>query len=277
MVNNLNKKLNEFLKEERLSKEHFDEIKNVANWTEFNEKILTWFKYLQSIEVVGWRNKLVTKKICEILKSDQPIQFYSLFCPSYIKGNGVAGFRIDDVGDTTKNGLKRLVEITNMTRKLGFECNNPEAIFFDIALEQPEKTIYMLDDLKKNIEIFKSYVPNEMSFSLLSNKFPELMDIVGYEGIIISPLPVEDIILKRIIDRGKKFYQLFGWTMEQIEERSKVIASSEALVGDFLRNNMPKSIMIYTPTMLERAQIYSGKHQDDPLAIIIPRKDYTGS
>ena len=75
----------------------------------------------------------------------------------------------------------------------------------------------------------------------------------------------------------KKFYELFGWSMNQIVSRSRVIASGEAIVGTFLRYNMPDSIMIYTPTMLERAQIYSGKHQDDPLAIIIPKKDYMGS
>lgn len=277
MGSNLNKRINVFLKGEKLSKEHFDDLKNVANLTNFNEKILTWFKYLQTIEILGWRNKLVTKKICQILLENKTIQFYSLFCPSYIKGDGVAGFRTDDVGNTTKNGLKRLIEITEMTRKLGFECNNPEAIFFDIALEQPEKTLFMLDDLNKNIEIFKSYVPNEATFSLLSNKFPELVDIIGYEGITVSPLPVESVVLNRIIDRGKKFYELFGWSMEQIETRSKVIASSEAIVGTFLRNSMPEAIMIYTPTMLERAQIYSGKHQDNPLAIIIPKKDYMGS
>ena len=52
---------------------------------------------------------------------------------------------------------------------------------------------------------------------------------------------------------------------------------SEAIVGIFLRYRMSDSIMGYTPTMLERAQIYSGKHQDDPLDIIIPKKDYIGS
>ena len=277
MSGNINKRLNDFLKNERISKEHFDDLKNVANITNFNEDILTWFRYLQSTEVIGWRNKLVTQKLCKILTKNQPIQFYSLFCPSYIKGDGVAGFRTDDVGNTTKNGLKRLVNITEMTRKLGFKCNNPEAIFFDIALEQPEKTLSMLNDLKRNIEIFRSYIPTEISFSLLSDKFPQLMDIIGYEGIVVKPLPVDDIILKRIIDRGKKFYELFGWSIEQIEARSKVIASSEAIVGTFLRYSMPEAIMIYTPTMLERAQVYSGKHQDDPLAIIIPRKDYMGS
>ena len=277
MVSNMNKKLNDFLKGEKLSKENFDDLKNVANITNFNEKILTWFRYLQTIEVVGWRNKLVTKKICDILEKNQPLQFYSLFCPSYIKGDGKAGFRTDDVGNTTKNGLKRLDEITKMTRKLGFKCNDPEAIFFDISLEQPEKTIYMIDDLNKNIENFCKYLPEGMKFSLLSEKYPELMDIIGYKGIVIDPLPVDDVILNRIIDRGKKFYELFGWSMEQIIARSRVIASGEATVGTFLRHSMPNAIIVYTPTMLERAQIYSGKHQDDPLAIIIPKKDYMGS
>lgn len=277
MISNINKRLNDFLEGEKISKENFDDLKNIANMTNFNVEILTWFKKLQSIEVVGWRNKLVTKKLCDILEKKQPLQFYSLFCPSYVKGAGAVGFRTDDVGETTKNGLKRLVEITEMTKKLGFKCNNPEAIFFDIALEQPEKTINMINDLNKNIEIFKSYVPNGVKFSLLSNKFPELIDIIGYKGITVEPMLVDDVVLKRIIERGKKFYELFGWTMEQIERRSKVIASSEAIVGTFLRNKMPEAIMIYTPTMLERAQVYSGKHQDDPLAIIIPRKDYMGS
>lgn len=70
-----------------------------------------------------------------------------------------------------------------------------------------------------------------MEFSLLSKEFPELIDIIGYHGIVIEPLPVDEIILKRIIERGKKFYKLFGWSSEKIEECSKVIASSEAIVG----------------------------------------------
>lgn len=277
MVNNLNSKLNTFLSGEKISKEHFDDLKNVANYTDFNIKILTWFRYLQKIEVVGWRNKLVTKKICKILEKNQSLHFYSLFCPSYIKGNGKAGFRTDDVGNTTKNGLIRLAEITKITKELGFKCDEPEAIFFDIALEQPEKTIYMLDDLNKNIENFKKHLPKGVKFTLLSEKFPILLDIIGYSGVIINPLPVDDIILDRIVERGKKFYELFGWSDKKILNRSKIIASSEAVVGMFLRQYMPDSIMLYTPTMLERAQVYSGKHQNDPLAIIIPKKNYLGS
>lgn len=272
MVSNLTQKLNDYLKNERISKENFDDLKYVANLTDFNEKILDWFRYLQSIEIVGWRNKLVTKKICEILTKNEPIQFYSLFCPSYIKGKDVAGFRVDDVGNTTKCGISRLSEITDVTSKMGFKCKSPEAIFFDIALEQPEKTINLINDLNQNITNFKKYIPANMNFNLLSEKYPELKDIIGYTGVIIDPLPVDKVILDRIIERGAKFYELFGWDEEKINYRSKVIASSEAVVGMFLKNNMPNSIMVYTPTMLERAQVYSGKHQDDPLAIIIPKK-----
>lgn len=273
MADNLNKRLNDFLKNEKISKENFDDLKNVANYTDFDERILSWFRYLQTFEVTGWRNKQVTKNICQILQKNEPIHFYSLFCPSYLKGEGATGFRTDDVGNTTKNGLKRLMEITEVTRKLGFVCDKPEAIFFDIALEQPEKTIFMIDDLNKNIENFCKYVPNGMQFNVLSNKFPELMDIIGYTGIITNPLPVDEVVLNRIIERGKKFYELFGWNNEKIVERSKVIASSEATVGIFIRYRMPNSIMIYTPTMLERAQVYSGKHQNNPLAILVPKKD----
>lgn len=277
MISNLNSKINEFLNNEKISKWNFDDLKNVAIYTEFNENIMKWFRYLQSFETIGWRNKLVTKKPCKIFSDNKQIQFYSLFCPSYIKGNGKAGFRTDDVGNTTKIGIKNLMKITEETRKLGYKCNNPKSIFFDVALEQPEQTINMLDDLEKNIENFKKYVPENMEFSLLSEEFPELMDIIGYHGIVIEPLPVDEIILKRIIERGKKFYELFGWSLEKIEERSKIIASSEAIVGTFLRTKMPDAIMIYTPTMLERAQVYSGKHQNDPLAIIIPERDDMGS
>ena len=274
MASDINNKLNKFLHDERINKEYFDDLKNVAEITGFNENIMQWFQYLQSFEVVGWRNKKVTRKLCQILQKDQPIQFYSLFCPSYVKGEGEAGFRTDDVGATTKNGLIRLAEITKRTERLGFRCCAPRAIFFDLALEQPHKTIHMLADLQQNIANFQKYLPNNVNFSLLSDEFPELKDLIGYTGITTDPLPVDETILRRIIERGKKFYQLFGWSEEQIIARSKIIASSEAAVGVFLRHRMPDAIMIYTPTMLERAQVYSGRKQNDPLAIIIPRKDF---
>ena len=271
-MNNLSERINELLNGEKIAKEYFEELKMVAKMGDFNYGVLQWFRYLQTIEITGWRNKKVSEKICKLLLSGEPIKFYSLFCPSYIKGEGEAGFRTDDVGNTTKSGLKSLLAIYQQTLKMGFRCERPKAIFFDIALEQPEKTILMLADLKANIENFKKYVPEGIDFYLLSELFPELKEIVGYQGVIIEPLPVDEKIMRRIVERGKKFYQLFGWSDERILERSKVIASSEATVGAFLRQWNKNSIMVYTPNILERAQVYSGRQQDDPLMIVFPNK-----
>ncbi len=269
---NYNQRLNDFLQGEKIIPEHFNELKHIAKLSNFNLDVLRWFRFLQTIEIVGWRNKKVNEKICHTLLSKQPIQFYSLLCPSYIKGTGKAGFRTDDVGNTTKNGIRALIQIYEKTVELGFKCERPEVIFFDVALEQPQKTIHMLKDLHINIENAKSYVPKDVNFYLLSEVFPELMDIVGYEGVTVNPLPIPEIVLNRIIERGGKFYELFGWSEQQIIERSKIIASSEAIVGSFLRQHKPNAIMVYTPTMLERAQVYSGKRQNDPLMIIFPNK-----
>ena len=272
-MKNINEKINSFLMGQKVSKEEFDDFKNVAEYTNFNENVLNYFRDIHNFELVGWRNKFVTQKICDILLNDEPKQIYALFCPSYKKGIGQVGFRTDDVGDTSKNGIKKLKILNDITRRNGFETLKPKAIFFDIALEQPEKTKFMIDDLKKNIDNFKSYLTSDIEFSLLSEEYPELMDIIGYDGIITVPLQVNDDVLKRVIERGKKFYQLFGWDNTKIENRSKVIVSSEAIVGTIIRYRMQNSIMLYTPTMLERAQVYSGRKQNDPLALIVPKKD----
>ena len=277
MINNLNQKLNKFLNNEKLSKEKFDDLKNIAEISNFNENILEWFRFLQNTEIIGWRPKQVSKSICNILMNNDNIEIYALFCPSYLKGDGAYGFRTDDVGETTKYGLKMLNYISNKTKELGFNIVKTSAIFFDLALEQADKSINKIDDLKINIENFKKYIPKNIEFSLLSEKFPELLDIIGYKGIEINPLPVSNTVLNRIIERGEKFYERFGWNKEKIINRSKIIASSENIVGTFIRYNIPNSIMVYTPTMLERAQIYSGyKFETYPLAIIFPKRDIQG-
>lgn len=271
-MKNNNEKINEFLENKRINKEKFDDLKNIAKYTDFNIKIMRWFRDIHDFELVGWRNKNVTKSICDIMLTQEDIQLYALFCPSYKKGIDEFGFRVDDVGATTKNGLNKLKELYEITKKNNFKVKKPKAIFFDLALEQPEKTILMLDDLEKNILNFKKYVPEEIEFVKLSDMFPELKDIIGYSGIITEPLLIQEDLLRRIIERGRKFYELFGWDEGKILERSKIIASSEAIVGSIIRRNMPNSIMLYTPTMLERAQVYSGMQQKNPLAIIVPKK-----
>lgn len=270
-----NKILNNYLGGKRIGKYEFDDFTSVIRAVGYKKQFLDWFNYLHSIETVGWRTQLSTQKIAALLAqstSESPVEFYALFCPSYKKGVGAYGFRTDDVGDTSRWGIKILSDIVNHTRRLGIPCKNPLAIFFDLAIEQPEKSLSEIKDLEINIKNLKKYISKNMKFELLSKKFPFLKDTIGYNGVKILPVPISQNVLKRIIERGEKFYSLFGWTKRQILERSKTIASSEAIVGNVLRYTMPNSIMVYTPTMLERAQVYSGlKLEKDPLPIIFPR------
>lgn len=272
-----NKIVNGYLGGKRIAKDKYDDLCIVAETVGDNKKVFDWFSYLQEIEIVGWRPKLVTQKIAKMVadtNENKPLEFFALFCPSYKKGEGLHGFRTDDVGNTSLWGIKSLKEISDKAKEMGINCNAPRAIFFDIAVEQPEKTVNEIEDLKTNIGNLKKHIPDGMGFELVSELFPQVFDTVGYGGATIKPLPVPEITLERIIERGGKFYELFGWSKEQIRARSEVIASCEAMVGNSIRYTMPNSIMVYTPTMLERAQVYSGKKfESDPLPIIFPKKD----
>lgn len=276
-MTSINSIINDYLGNKRIPQHQYDDFKIVVQTIGFNKLVFDWFTFLQSIETVGWRPKLVTQKLSQMFATataKNPVEFYALFCPSYKKGDGIHGFRTDDIGMTSLLGIRKLHEITKEAKKLGIPCAEPRAIFFDIAVEQPDKSLTEIEDMKININNLRRNIPKGMKFELLSEVFPYLLDTVGYQGIKISPLPIPQQTLNRIIKRGSKFYELFGWSKKQIKERSEVIASSEALVGNTIRYAMPNSIMVYTPTMLERAQIYSGmKFESDPLPIIFPNHE----
>lgn len=281
-----NQTVNKLLNNQRIPKYQFDDLKIVIKACEGIDnskllKIFKWFRFLQAKEMVGWRPKPMTKKIATLLKQNcpsSPITLYALFCPSYKKGKGVFGFRTDDVGNTTLSGIKNLEEFYKETKKLKFDVKKPLAIFFDLALEQYSKMMKegilekALRDLDKNIENFKKHLPKYFEFIKLSD-FIYLKNKIGYSGIKLNKLPIPEKTLKRIFERGMKFYKLFGWSKKMVLDRSITIACSEAIVGNFLRKILPKSIMIYTPTMLERGAVYSGmKFETDPLPIIFPKK-----
>lgn len=280
MVNDF---LSKYLHGERIPKPLFDELKLIVeNFKESQSErnlvtVLNWFRWLQGNEILGWRTKEINLKIAYLLFKSlkgEKILLYALFCPSYKKGAGAYGFKTDGVGNTTKTGLVNLKNIAKETEKMGFSLDKPLAIFFDIAVEQPQKSIPAIGDLEKNIANFKEVVPKEIIFKRLSVLFPELLDVVGLGGVEIDPLPISQDIFERIVERGKKFYELFAWSNEQILERSRVIASSEAIVGSYLKKTFPNGILVYTPTMLERAAVYSGKEfRTDPLPVIFPKRD----
>lgn len=281
---NANQIINLYLENKRVPKHEFDDLKLIIEETKGigggkRKRILDWFRLLQETEIIGWRPRQVTRKITQILKDNSEsnkILFYALFCPSYKKGKEIFGFRTDDVGMTTKAGVKNLVGVWEETQELGFSCERPLAIFFDLAIEQVEKVLSSggLADLEVNIKNLKSHLSEQVKLVKLSEINKDLFSTVGYRGTIIDPLPIPDETFKRIVERGEKFYELFGWTQDQVVERSKVIASSEALTGEYLKREFPMGIMVYTPTMLERGAVYSGmSFKTDPLPIIFPKKE----
>ena len=117
----INKLLNNYLGGQKIPKWQYDDLRIVVEEIGENKMVLDWFSYLQSIETIGWRPKLVTQKLARILANsnkENPLEFYALFCPSYKKGKGVHGFRIDDVGNTSRWGIKMLQDITKKTKAL---------------------------------------------------------------------------------------------------------------------------------------------------------------
>lgn len=274
----------EYLGPERVSRLEFDDLVNVAQSLESKEldktkKVFDWFRLLRMVEIEGWRTKEVTKRITHLIfegLSGKEVCFYALFCPSYKKGDGVFGFRTDNVGATTETGLKNLVNITRASKSMGISCASPMALFFDIAVEQAEKVLSnnCLSDLEVNINNFRNRLPSGVGFEKISQFLPRVFTEIGYQGVIRTPLPIPDKTFTRIVERGRKFYELFGWSENKILERSKIIGTSEAIVGEELRTKIPNGIMVYTPTMLERAAVYSGMtYETDPLPIVFPKKD----
>lgn len=276
--------INNFLEYERVPKHEFDDLKLVVGELgnlkkNKRRRILNWFRVLEKIEIIGWRPRSITKKLVAILSKNNKtnkILFYALFCPSYKKGKGVFGFRTDDIGKTTLSGIKNLIFLWEATKKNGFVCEKPLAIFFDIAIEQPDKVLVAdgLRELEINIQNFKKYLPREVCFTKLSELNKELFRHIGYRGLTSNLLHIPNKTFRRIVERGKKFYRLFDWSEQEIIKRSKIIATSEAMVGEYLKYKFPNGIMVYTPTMLERGAVYSGMNfTTDPLPVIFPKKD----
>lgn len=279
---NSNKIVNDFLHNRIVDKAQFNELCSVVDFLNSNNvsfnitnKVLSFFVFLHRNEIIGWRNRETTLKISKLLIDNEqhPIQLYSLFCPSYKKGLGQSGFRTDGVGDTTKSGIFNILKFYENSVSLGFKFKKPIAIFFDLAVEQPENVLPTgIDDLRINIYNFKEVLPRRVKFFLLSqDKF--LFDEIGYLGKQTDQLFVPDNVFNEVVERGYKFYKQFGWSRNQVISRSKVIVASEAIVGEWLRKKFPSGIMLYTPTMLERSKIYSGfKYKTDPLPIVFPKK-----
>jgi len=244
--------------------------------------VLRCLEFIAEGEIIGWRSKQMTKALVSQLLAPflghRKLTIFAIFCPSYKKGIGSFGFRTDGVGETTRLGLKNLADLYNCAVKNNIPLNKPLGLFFDVAVENHQKVVKNngLSDLNINFENLKKEA-TKLSFPFIFqkiSKIPELFEKIGYQGIICGPLPISRASYSRILERGRKFYQLFGWTEKEVVFRTKVIARSEYLVGKWLRKEIMPAILVYTPTMLERGEIYSGRQlATNPFPAYFPRKD----
>lgn len=275
-----NDKINQFLAGRKLPVSQYRELRWVGDQLAMTpidrlNKIFGWFRFVQDMEIPGWRTRQTDKKMIEVLVNNSEsnkLVFYALFCPSYKKGDGKFGFRTDGVGQTSLSGMYNLMMCHDKALELGFVVDNPLAIFFDLALEQYDLLVKEngVQDLETNIANLKKIAPPGVSFLRLSD-MGTLEKEIGYRGLKGCSFDKTEI-LDRIVERGKKFYKLFGWTDEQIKERSTIVANSEHRVAQFLKDEFPHGIMVYTPTMLERAEIYSSKIDAEQIPILFPQK-----
>lgn len=274
-----NDRVNLLLRNEKIEIAHFKELRFVGDLLkntsdeEFN-RIISFFRFVQINEIPGWRTKQMTQRLCSILAQNskqKPVLFYELLCPSYAKGLGAFGFRIDGIGPTSIRGIKNLENAYLVAKKLGFFVDPPLAIFFDLAIEQYERVCQFdkLSDIDINAKNIIKELPSYFSFLRLT-EVSELRASVGFAGLKGEHFKNERI-LESVILRGSKFYQLFGWNDTQIKERSIVVANSESYVAKYLKNRYPLGVMIYTPTMLERSKIYSPDDDVNPIPILFPK------
>lgn len=281
-------KINVLLGGEKIDPSHYRELELLfklgreINGSMDVDRVFELFRFIQTNEVVGWRSSIVTKKILRLLFAnnlEKPLGFYALFCPSYAKGLEQIGFRTDDVGDTTVNGLKYLDAITKLAYRLGFTVKKPAVIFFDLAVERAEKIIELnlVTDLETNFDNFRRrahLVSQDFQIERLS-ELDDMQSQIGFCGIQTGSLGVPKELFDKVVWRGNLFYKLFGWREDQVRRRSEVICRSESFVGGYLRRRFPDDIFIYTPTMLERLFVYSGyKYKSNPLPIITIKKDW---
>lgn len=275
-----NNRINNFLKGTKIKLEYFKELRLIGDlFKNLNDNklnsIFCWMRFIQENEIVGWRSKTGTIKMCRMLleaSSKNPVTFYALFCPSYKKGPRVYGFRTDGIGVTSMLGIKNLDLANKTAQKLGFCVTRAVAIFFNLAIEQYDKIKLAneLGDLDINAANLKLKLPKNFDFVKLSD-IKKLEKTIGYQGLLKNYFK-DDVVIKRIVERGKKFYQLFNWNQESIEKRSIVVANSESFVATYLKETYPRGIMIYTPTMLERSRIYALDNDPDPIPILFPIK-----
>lgn len=242
--------------------------------------LLSWWNLVNLISNKEWRDKITARIIQRnailSLIENKPLEIYSIFCPSYKKGNGEYGY-MGVIGNHTKAYIHKLSGFVKLSKELGLSIH-ATAYFSDLLLENYEciqGTTYK-EDLKTNYLSFKREfldVGNFVETKLLSS-INELSKGIGEKGIRKGVINIPIEIFEKILERNKVFYiNGLGWTNSMVKERTDILISSYSLMGLVFRKMYPNGIMFWVESAYERGVMYNGYDQDAPIPTIYPIKD----
>ncbi len=244
------------------------------------EKIASFLIYLNENETKQLRTAFETQKLINNLLFCQLnrklFTVLGLLCPSYKKGINCIGFN-KEIGETTKRGIKNIKTTLEKLQELNF-LSEGVVVFSDLVVENYNEMINnnQFLEIKHNIASVKDFVfknaPN-LKLKLLSDfeNFKEIMPVQGIDG---EPDLVSKDLFNIVLKRNKTFYgQQFGWPEEKIIKRTKILACSYPVIGDFFRKEFSPFLFVYTANSLERARMYQGtKEKTNPIPIFFPTK-----
>jgi len=245
------------------------------------EKVIRWWAYMDQSGNKEFRNKLIDKKIQEIvidkIINNKKLKFYATYCPSYKMGTKAVGYT-GKLGKHTKKMTKSFMDFVNETNKIGIKADG--LLFFsDLLLENYEalKGSAYKRDLETNFNELQGFIAKnnfKKRFQcILLSEIEDFKNAIGEKGLTEGKLKVSEGNFNMVLRRNMVFYQeKLGWGLDKIKMRTKVLARCYSYMGKSFKQNKSDWIMYWTESAYERASLYQGLNQSYTLAIIFPSK-----
>ena len=254
-----------------ISKNNLNTLTKIAlflEWINLNET--------ENIRSSEETSKLIDSLLITLLKNKK-FEIVALLCPSYKKGVGTFGFNTT-IGESTKKGIHNTALVKHKLTELGFNVNTT-IIFGDLVLENYEEISKnnLWKELEENIKSAEKYTKitdPEITFLKLS-EYADATKKIPIEGINGEPNLIDKQTYDLVLKRNKNFYiNQFGWNNAKVVQRTKILACTYPVLGEFFRDNFKNFLFVYTANSLERARMYQGnKEKSDPIPIFFPKKN----
>ena len=245
-------------------------------------KLTNWWLYLCENGNEEFRDKNTNKnllyKAAKALKQNEELTIYAVYCPSYKVDTNAYGYT-GVVGNHTKKMINAFVDFIYLTNKVGIKVKGI-AFFSDLLLENLDKLINTdyLKDLGANYSEFEKLFNDLDKDNLIEVKklssISELKTSIGVKGITDGGLGIPPEVYEIVYTRNLVFYkEKLGWGDQRVKERTEILARCYSFMGKIFKNYFLNGIMFWTESAYERARMYNGMDQENPIPIIFPLKE----